>query len=259
MAREIMKGMIFAAGLGTRLAPFTYHHPKALVEVGGVPMLERVILRMRDAGICHIVVNVHHFADQIVDFLKANDNFGLNIQISDESNLLLDTGGGLRKAAECFMSVTDPGAPILLHNADVLTDVDFNAMLSMHRSTDADVTLLCVDRESSRTLWFDSRSGLLQGWENKKDNRYKPEGFVPDTGSQGQSPFCGVHIIEPSSVFPLLEKQYPHHTPFSMIPFYLQNTGTLKMHRFMLPQGCCWFDVGSNEKVQRAEQFLRNQ
>ena len=113
-----MRAMIFAAGLGTRLKPFTLSHPKALVPVGGVPMLQRVILKLKDYGITEIVVNVHHFTDQIVDFLKENGNFGVNIHISDESGLLLDTGGGIL-AAERFFS--DSCSPILVHNADILT------------------------------------------------------------------------------------------------------------------------------------------
>ena len=114
-----MKAMIFAAGIGSRLKPFTDYHPKALATVGKIPMLERVILKLKDAGIRQMVVNVHHFANQITDFLKANGDFGCDIAISDERRLLLDTGGGLLNARKLFDSYNEP---ILLHNADILTD-----------------------------------------------------------------------------------------------------------------------------------------
>ena len=117
------QAMIFAAGLGTRLKPLTDHKPKALVEVGGEPLLKRVIFRLKDAGFHRIVVNVHHFASQIVDYLKENDHFGLDIRISDESECLLDTGGGIKKAYPFF----DPMSPILIHNVDILSNVDLKA------------------------------------------------------------------------------------------------------------------------------------
>lgn len=257
-----MKAMIFAAGLGTRLKPFTLEHPKALVPVGGIPMLERVIRNLADAGISEIVVNTHHFAPQIVTFLRGHGNFGLDIKISDESECLLDTGGGLLNARPLFAE-WDSNEPILLHNADVLTDVPIREMLDSHMGSGADVTLLCSHRNSSRTLYFDKSNGQLLGWENIKTGERKPVGFTPG-GNADASPFGGLHIINPDTFFPLLEKYADDISiegdvsslPFSIIPFYLAEIGCLDIRRFLLPDGCKWFDVGSTEKLAAAESSL---
>ena len=131
-----MKAMIFAAGLGTRLRPLTDHMPKALVPVAGVPMLQRVILRLKEAGFHDIVINIHHFGEQILDFLKANDNFGVRILISDERGELLDTGGGILKARPLL----DDGEPFLIHNADILTHIDLAAIYRHHVESGAEAT-----------------------------------------------------------------------------------------------------------------------
>lgn len=283
-----MKGMIFAAGLGTRLKPFTLTAPKALVPLSGVPMLERVIRSMAPAGIRDIVVNVHHFAPKIVEFLRRNDNFGLNIAVSDESDLLLDTGGGLLKARPLLDDGS--GEPILLHNADIFTDLPLGAMIEAHETSGADVTLLCAHRDSSRTLYF--RDNHLCGWQNLKTGELKPAGFRPDETADS-SPFGGVHIVSPK-IFPLLEKfnerlkneglkdevlknegmknkglnndglkEVPETeafgiVPFSIVPFYLAEIEQLDIQRFLLPDDARWFDVGSSEKLAAAEAtFLR--
>ncbi len=246
-----MKAMIFAAGMGTRLKPFTLEHPKALVPVCGKPMLQRVLENLRDAGVADIVVNVHHLARQIVDFLDANGNFGLDIKISDESDSLLDTGGGLLKARELLLG-RDSDEPILLHNADILTDVPVGMMLAVHKREAADVTLLCSHRQSSRTLYFDKTANRLAGWQNLANGEVRPEGFNPGE-IHDPSPFGGVHIVSPS-VFPLLEEYAGGEIkPFSIVPFYLTMLNRLDIHRFMLPEGCRWFDVGSSEKLSMAE------
>lgn len=267
-----MKGMIFAAGLGTRLKPFTLTAPKALVPLNGVPMLERVIRSMAPAGIRDIVVNVHHFAPKIVEFLRRNDNFGLNIAVSDESDLLLDTGGGLLKARSLLDDVS--GEPILLHNADIFTDLPLGAMIEAHETSGADVTLLCAHRDSSRTLYF--RDNHLCGWQNLKTGELKPAGFRPDETADS-SPFGGVHIVSPK-IFPLLEKfnerlkneglnndglkEVPETeafgiVPFSIVPFYLAEIEQLDIQRFLLPDDARWFDVGSSEKLAAAEATFR--
>ncbi|MDE6126575.1 MAG: NTP transferase domain-containing protein, partial [Muribaculaceae bacterium] len=133
-----MKGMIFAAGVGSRLRPFTDEHPKALAPVGGIPMLRRVIEKMTEAGISRIVVNVHHFPQQIVSYLEENDNFGADISVSDESAELLDTGGGLLHARRFL----DGDEPVLVHNADILTDFDISRMARAHSDSGALATLL---------------------------------------------------------------------------------------------------------------------
>lgn len=249
-----MKAMIFAAGLGTRLKPFTLNHPKALVPVCGKPMLQRVIENLAAAGIKKIVVNVHHFAPQIVDFLLKNDNFGLDIRISDESDCLLDTGGGLLKARDLLVDDASD-EPILLHNADILTDSPLDNMLADHERSGADVTLLCSRRDSSRTLYFNTSDNRLEGWKNLSNGERKPAGFMPNETSDS-SPFGGVHIVNPS-VFPLLEKYSGGEIkPFSIVPFYLDSLDRLIIHRYMLPDGFYWFDVGSAEKLAAAETYL---
>lgn len=146
-----MKGMVFAAGLGTRLRPLTDSVPKALVELDGVAMLERVLTRMKSYGIGEAVVNVHHFADKVRDFLREHDDFGMRLHISDESGMLLDTGGGVAAAADWLSG----DEPVLLHNADIYTDVDFAEMLMEHEASGVDATLLTGHRATSRYLLFD--------------------------------------------------------------------------------------------------------
>ena len=137
--------MIFAAGLGTRLRPLTDNMPKALVPVAGKTMLERVILKLKDASFHDITINIHHFGSQIIDFLRANQNFGVDIHISDERGELLDTGGGIKKARPLLES----NEPFLIHNADILTDLDLNAFYHHHLESDADATLLTNHRKTS--------------------------------------------------------------------------------------------------------------
>ena len=167
-----MKAMIFAAGLGTRLRPLTDNMPKALVPVAGKPMLERVILRLKEAGFNEITVNIHHFGEQIIDFLRAHDNFGTEIHISDERGMLLDTGGGIKKARPFL----DGQEPFLVHNADILTDIDLAGLYRHHLESDAESTLLVSERKTSRYLLFDD-DYHLHGWINKSTGEVKPAGF----------------------------------------------------------------------------------
>ncbi|HNW54747.1 MAG TPA: sugar phosphate nucleotidyltransferase, partial [Bacteroidales bacterium] len=163
-----MKAMIFAAGLGTRLKPYTETMPKALVPVGGVPMLELLLNHLKQNGFSRIIINVHHFAGQVVDFLDRNHNFGLDIAISHEEDLLLDTGGGLKKAAWFF----DDQQPFLVQNVDVMSDIDYLEMLRFHTQTQSLVTLAVSERESSRYFLFDNTM-QLSGWENVKTGEVK--------------------------------------------------------------------------------------
>ncbi|MDX1666055.1 MAG: sugar phosphate nucleotidyltransferase, partial [Saprospiraceae bacterium] len=157
-----MKAMIFAAGLGTRLRPFTANTPKALIRVEGMPLLEIIIRRLKFFGFNQLVINVHHFADQIEKFLSEKNNFGLEIYISDERDLLLDTGGGLKKAMPLFES-----GSFLVCNTDVITNMDLAAFLDRHRRSGALATLAVRDRKSSRYLLFDEKYRLC-GWRNEK-------------------------------------------------------------------------------------------
>ena len=169
------QAMIFAAGLGTRLRPLTDTMPKALVRVGGEPLLWHVIMNLKAGGFERIVVNVHHFADQIIDYLKANSNFGLDIRISDESNQLLDTGGGIRKAVPLF----DPSSPILIHNVDILSNTNLAKLYDSAANHDA--TLLVSKRETSRYLIFDDEMRLRE-WINVKTGERKPQPPQPPEG-----------------------------------------------------------------------------
>ena len=161
---RMKQAMIFAAGLGTRLKPLTDTMPKALVRVGGQPLLWHVIMKLKKAGYERMVVNVHHFANQIVDYLAAHDHFGLDIRISDETEALLETGGGIKKALPLF----DPESPILIHNVDILSNLDLNAL-------PMDAPLLVVsERKTKRYLMFDDEM-RLQGWTNIETGEVKGE------------------------------------------------------------------------------------
>lgn len=164
--------MIFAAGLGTRLRPLTDHTPKALVSVAGKPMLERVILRLKEAGFNDITVNIHHFGEQIIKFLRANNDFGITIHLSDERDMLLDTGGGIKKARPFL----DDNEPFLVHNADILSDINLAELYRHHRESNAEATLLVSQRQTSRYLLLDD-ANRLHGWINKSTGETKPEGF----------------------------------------------------------------------------------
>lgn len=247
-----MKGMIFAAGIGSRLRPFTDHHPKALAQVGGEPMLRRVIEKFKAAGVLDIVVNVHHYPDQIKEFLRANDNFGANITISDESDTLLDTGGGLLKARPWL----DGDEPILVHNADILTDFSISDMETAHKRSGAAATLLAFRRESSRQLYFDA-DGSLRGWQNLKTSELKPLGFCPEADFERLA-FGGVHIVEPR-LFPLLEDYSASAgAVFSIIPFYLATLAKERYKAFAPKAGFAWHDIGTPEKLAAAEAMLKN-
>ena len=163
--------MIFAAGLGSRLKPLTDSMPKALVPIAGRPMLEHVILKLKASGFTEIVINIHHFGEQILDFLKANDNFGLTIHISDEREQLLDTGGGVRKACTFFEHSDEP---FLVHNVDILSDVDLKELYDYHLQNGSVATLLASRRKTSRYLLFDTDRRLC-GWINKDTGQVKPE------------------------------------------------------------------------------------
>lgn len=245
-----MIGMIFAAGLGTRLKPFTLSNPKALVPVGGKPMLQRVIERMKEAGITYIVINTHHFANKIVDFIKGNDNFGIDIRISDERDLLLDTGGGIAHAA----SLLDLGDSILVHNADIYTDFSIKDMEQAHNLNRADATLLCSERQSSRMLYFDEKNNLA-GWQNLKTGETRPTGFTLEPNMKPLA-FGGVHIISPNLLPAFTKEGDSIGRVFSIIPFYLNNINRYKIKSWT-PSGIFnWFDVGKPETLEAAENHI---
>lgn len=244
-----MKAFILAAGLGTRLKPWTLEHPKALVPVNGVPMLERVILRLKEQGFDDITVNVHHFAAQIKEFLAAHD-YGVRIRISDESDLLLDTGGGLLHAAGMLFETPEP---VLIHNVDILSDADLRALMQAHESTDRAATLLTSHRESSRKLVADAH-GNLAGWHNLNSGEYRPAGFLPVEEMTEQA-FSGIHVVGPQTVERMRCDGWKE--VFPIMDFYLSECRSL-------PIGCHIsktlhiIDIGKPDSLARADGFLRS-
>ena len=239
-----MKAMIFAAGLGTRLKPLTDHMPKALVPVAGKPMLEHVINKLIAAGVDGIVINVHHFAQQIIDFLKEKDNFGIPIWISDETGELLETGGGIKKAAPYF------NEPFLVHNADILSNVDLKALYDFHITSGNDATLLVSSRKTARYLLFDD-SNRLCGWVNKETLQTKPEGFVYQPAAQQEYAFGGIHIISPT-IFKHMEGW---SGKFSIMDFYLQTCQKAKLGGYP-KEDLQLIDIGKPEMLAKAEEFI---
>jgi len=225
--------MIFAAGLGTRLKPLTDTMPKALVRVGGQPLIWHVIQKLKYSGYERIVVNVHHFAGQIVDYLKANDNFGLDIRISDESDMLLETGGGIKKALPLF----DACEPILIHNVDILSNLDLTAL-----PTDAPL-LVVSQRQTKRYLQFDETMRLV-GWKNIETGEVK--------GCEGQSlAFSGIHMFHPS-LAPLLA-DWPERFP--IMDFYLKACGS-HLIRGYEAKDLRLLDVGKLDTLDKANAFV---
>ena len=236
------QAMIFAAGLGTRLRPLTDTMPKALVRVGGEPLLHRVIMNLKSAGFERIVVNVHHFAEQIIDYLKTNDNFGLDIRISDESDALLDTGGGIRKAAPLF----DPSSPILIHNVDILHNVDLATFYESAISHDA--TLMVSERQTSRYLIFNDEM-RLRAWINIKTGEVNPQ---PSQSTEGlRAAFSGLHVFSPR-LFPLMA-EWPDK--FGIIDFYLDACHKADI-RGIINTDLRLLDVGKLYSLSEAEQFV---
>lgn len=234
-----MKAMIFAAGLGTRLHPLTLSRPKALVEIAGKTALERAIEAVIDAGAREIVVNVHHFSTMVIDFIGSKD-WEVPIRISDESALLLDTGGGLLKARP--MLDNSDGEPILIHNADIITDIPLRQM----KLDGADIRLLTSNRESSRRLTFDE-NGRLTGWRNLQTGETKGKPAPDDKALS----FGGIHLVSPT-IFEALEKYAPTNTPFSLTPFYITNVEKLDIRCWQQPDGTRWHDIGRLTTLESA-------
>ena len=242
--------MIFAAGLGTRLKPLTDTIPKALVQIGGEPLIKHVILRLKEAGFQRIVVNVHHFAQQIIDYLEENDHFGLDIRISDETEQLLETGGGIKKARELF----DPHSPVLIHNVDILSNVDLTAFYDHAVFSETDALLLVSERQTKRYLLFDDEKTLV-GWTNKETGEIKsPHDWVRNDGSLQMLAFSGIHVFSPA-LFPLMD-QWPDRFP--IIDFYLKACATHPISGYVADH-LHMIDVGKLDSLQQAEDFLHNE
>ena len=240
--------MIFAAGLGTRLKPLTDNLPKALIPIAGKPLLEHVILKLKASGFDEIIVNVHHFPDQIIDFLKANDNFGIRIEVSDERDLLLDTGGAIQEAAWFF----DDGNPFLVHNVDILSNVDLKALYNQHLRTNSLATLVVSQRDTFRYLLFDDNL-RLNGWINEKTGETKPLN-LKKIELYNKLAFAGIQVLSPS-IFELMEPMEPK---FPIMDFYLSNAKTQTMSGFV-PENFRMMDVGKLDVLDEAEKFVMAQ
>ena len=245
-----MKAMIFAAGLGSRLKPLTDTMPKALVPVAGCPMLEHVILKLKASGFTEIVINIHHFGEQIIDFLKTNNDFGLTIHISDERDRLLDTGGGIRKARLFF---ENSGEPFLVHNVDILSDMNLKELYDFHMQSWSVATLLACRRTTSRYLLFDTER-KLRGWINKDTGQVKPEGFHYDESLYRECAFSGIHVFSPA-VFRLMEAPR-WEGKFSIMDFYLATCGQTDYSGY-LAEKLELIDIGKPETLARAEEFVK--
>ena len=241
--------MIFSAGLGTRLKPFTDMHPKALALVNGKSLLQRNIEFLQAFDITDIIVNVHHFADQVKSILEKNNGFGSKITISDESARLLETGGGLKKAAWFF----DDGQPFVVMNADILTDMDIRAMLAAHFALQPTVTLAVTSRITSRYFLFDEVNNLC-GWKNERTGELK---MSRDVKSYSQKAFSGIHIISPT-IFSEIDKlgSVLHDTEkFSLVDVYLQLAKTHCITAFD-HSNSKFIDVGKPESIEEAEKLF---
>jgi N-acetyl-alpha-D-muramate 1-phosphate uridylyltransferase len=225
-----MKAMILAAGLGTRLKPFTNLHPKALYVVGGKTLLEHAVLHLKTAGVDEIIVNVHHFAEQIVDFIHLNQDFGLKMSISDETGELLETGGGLKKASWFFEDCDSA----IIRNVDILSDLDLGKMSNCHRDSASLVTLAVRDRPTSRYFLFNDRMELC-GWENRGTDEQR---YTRESASFKPFAFSGMQIID-TKIFAMMIEE----GNFSLTDLYLRLARTQKITGY-IEDGVVWKDVG---------------
>ena len=274
--------MIFAAGLGTRLKPLTDTMPKALVRVGGEPLIKRVIMNLAAAGVDRIVVNVHHFAEQIIDYLKDNDNFGLDIRISDETDGLLETGGGIKKAAPLF----DPAAPILIHNVDILSNVDLREFYQIASQSEkgkvkseesecgsekgkveneegrgkneesnccdaVDAVLLVSWRKTKRYLLFNDDMKLV-GWTNIETGEVRSPYPELNPKECRMYAFAGIHALSPR----LLKMMDEFPDRFGIIDFYLKACATHNIKGYV-KDDLKLMDIGKLDTLAQAEEFLK--
>jgi NDP-sugar pyrophosphorylase family protein len=238
-----MKAMVLAAGLGTRLRPLTDDRPKALVEVGGRTLLEITLTRLRIFGICEVIVNVHHFADQVISFLEAHDNFGMRIEVSRE-DVLLDTGGGLKKAGWFFLEdASSTAEPLVLHNVDVVSTIDFQRMVAFHSETQALATLAVQQRDSSRQLIFDENLQLC----GRRIGRDQDAAMVRPAKETSKLAFSGVHIISPR-LLPLMKEE----GVFSIIDCYLRVAGDGEKIAAFRADEYYWRDLGKPADLLQA-------
>jgi len=240
-----MRAMVLAAGLGTRLRPLTNDRPKALVELGGRTLLELTLTRLASFGVREVIINVHHFADLVIQYLQANGNFGLQVEISREE-LLLDTGGGLKKASWFFLQ--DPNRldePFLLHNVDVISTIDFQRLINFHNENRALATLAVQERESSRYLLFDEQNELC----GRRIGRDQEPELVRSTPNLQALAFSGIHLISPRLLTNITEEGV-----FSIIATYLRLAGQGEKILAFRADEYYWRDLGKVDDLRQAEE-----
>ncbi len=243
-----MKAMVLAAGLGTRLRPLTEDRPKALVEVAGRTMLEITLTRLRSFGVHDVIINVHHFADLVVQYLKARDNFGMRIAVSEEQ-VLLDTGGGLKKATYFFSENSDRFTePFILHNVDVISTIDLGRMVRFHKENQALVTLAVQERETSRYLLFDQQ---LQLCGRRAGRDQEPELVRSSSPQTLALAFSGIHIVSPRLLGMMTEEGV-----FSIVTSYLRLAGQGEKILAFRADEYYWLDLGKPENVRQAARDL---
>lgn len=236
-----MRAMILAAGLGTRLRPLTNDRPKALVEIKGRTLLEIALRRLCGFGIREVIVNVHHFADMVVEYVRANDQFGMKVEISRETDLL-DTGGGLKKAAHFFLQ-SPADEPFIVHNVDALSSIDLEEMVRFHRENQALATLAVQQRESSRQLLFNENLGLC----GRQTAGEKAEIVCPSERTEALA-FCGIHVISPR-IFDMMREE---ENAFPIIPAYLLMAGEGEKVVGFRADRYYWRDVGTITRLNLA-------
>ena len=239
-----MNAFIFAAGLGTRLKPLTDTMPKALVPVAGKPLLAHVIEKLKAADCKKIVINVHHFAEMIMDYVKENNNFGIDIVFSDEREMLLETGGAIKHAVDLL-----GGEPFLIHNVDIMSNVDLKALWRKHINSGSAATLLVSKRNSTRALLFNAE-GNLTAWTNKTTGEVKTPYESVDIATLEEFAFSGIHIFSPR----LFKYFGAYPEKFSIIDFYL-NTCKDENIKAYTQEGLQLLDVGKLDSLERAEEF----
>ena len=236
-----MKAMIFAAGMGTRLGDMTRYNPKALIEINGKSVLERAVEKLTDQGFDDIIVNIHHFADKVESSIKQLRKKGYRITISDERSHLLETGGGLQKAAWFFVD-----EPFLVYNSDIITDFDLLELFDYHMKTKGIATLAVMERKDHRHFLVDANS-TLAGWRNNLTgeeiiSRPSPEILT-------KAAFCGIHILDPE-IF-----RYMAPGEYSLTSFYLELTGKVTINAYFYRMGY-WTDIGTIDDLRFAEDYL---
>jgi len=242
-----MKAMVLAAGLGTRLRPLTDDRPKALVEIAGRTLLEITLSRLRCLDIREVIINVHHFADRVIEYLKANDSFGMRIEVSREE-VLLDTGGGLKKGAYFFLQdSTRREEPLILHNVDVISTIDLRRMVEFHTENQALVTMAVQARDTSRYLLFDEQFRLC----GRRSRDQNPEMVRPAAQPQALA-FCGVHVVSPR-IFSMMSED----GVFPIVPCYLRLAAEGEKILAFRADEYYWRDLGRLDDLQQAAQDLK--